>query len=116
MFSSPVVRIRCVGLGVACTFYVFLIVYGVTVVDGYVAHVGVGIIFLRFCINKEVPSVVGLDEAMIGVSKAMFGCSLDVSENIFGCSLTCAHAYLVLDCYCEVLTPFSVTVVTVSGT
>ena len=53
------VRIRCVGLGVACTFYVFLIVYGVTVVDGYVAHVGVDMRCLRVCINKEVPSVVG---------------------------------------------------------
>ena len=116
MFSSPVVRRRCVGLGVACTFYVFLIGYDVTVVDYYLSHGGVDMSRLICCSEQDFPSSFFCNEAMIDFIEAVFGCSLGVSETFFGCSLACTHAYLVIECSCELLTPFSVAVVNASTT
>ena len=39
-----------------------------------------------------------------------------IPVTLFGFRLVWAHAYLVLECSCEVLTPFTITVVTASMT
>ena len=80
MFPSPVVSSLCVGLGVTCTFNIFLTGYNVTVVDGGVSHVGVGMSRLIGCSKQDGPSVVVWDEEIVDVSKAMFDCSLDFSN------------------------------------
>ena len=102
MFSSPVVGRQCISLGAACTFNVLLTGYNATVVDGDVSRVGVGMIFLRVYSEQEIPSVVVYYKTMVGVSKTI------------GRSLEFAHMYLVIECFCEVLTPFFITVVTAS--
>ena len=116
MFSSPVVSICYVGLGAACTFDVLLTGYNATVLGRDLAPVGVGMIRSRGLCDQDGPYIVVCYEAMIDVSKDIFGCSLDVVETIFGYSLACAHAYLILDCSCEVITPFYITVVTANTT
>ena len=81
MFSSPVVSLRCVGLDVAWTFNFFLTGYNVTVVDRSVSNIGVSMSRLRGFSGQDGPSVLVCDEAIIDVGKAMFGCSVDFSEN-----------------------------------
>ena len=75
-----------------CKFNVFLTLYDITIVDRDVTHFGVGMIRSKSCSDQDGPSVVICNEAMIDVSKAMFGCRPDTSETIFGCILAWAHA------------------------
>ena len=96
---------RCVCLGVSYTFDVLLTGFDATVAGGDVSRIGVGMIRSRGCRKKDGLSVVVYNKKMI----------VDFSKNS-GCSLACAHAYLVTECYCEVLTPFSITVLPASIT
>ena len=72
MFSSNVVKHFCVGLDVAFTCNLFLTVYNATVVDGAVAHAGLGIKVSRGCIDRDGQSVVVSNEVMIYVNETIW--------------------------------------------